>query len=643
MINQSGVEETLIRTGMEEIPTWMPEAIGFSLPDLKERLPQLEPGELVGRLVFHLKQHPERVGETWRFASAHYQAKESSVIRVESFDVARRAGLRQALAYVALQAIQNPAIAPMLSKSGIHRRSFLQIGLSFLGCAITGGFPGLLAGSLKTSSLVTNPGFDPLLTLSGADALEMLAMMQRRVLLARGLTGSPGFNEEAVGKLQLQDLLSLENASTLEGRLFRLIPSLAREMRRPDDSKRTPESIRALYERYLQRDLGVRKILVSELRHRAETQGVHGKIVKLVEQRLTRQEISIWNVYPEIEVDYAVKDAFEQITGDVLGKDPAILTERWAQEAVQNLVDPRKPFLRKIIGDAVKSSKEGSEAFKEFEQPGGDKAKEFRLETTQDIEPGQAGALAIPPPLRSLSAWIASAASEGPVELVAEWNWAGETPFSVLLRRDKGLPMERWESPTEHDRGGLAALALTGRRLPPGWVTRVQFEKGVADPDVAARLQEAVLSAPLSASESDEMGIGVLVVEAGVLSQRTGLEEFIRRVIPLINVPVIVTGRDSLTAAEMAGQGVVAVNSDNLVDLAIVLAGMEEADRVVYMGDSVRAGLLGRMLPNSMSVIGLGPGEGLDRVLLSLGFPRSIIEEIDAAGMEENFARLHSA
>lgn len=72
-------------------------------------------------------------------------------------------------------------------------------------------------------------------------------------------------------------------------------------------------------------------------------------------------------------------------------------------------------------------------------------------------------------------------------------------------------------------------------------------------------------------------------------------------------------------------------------------AGMEEANRIGYVGDPGRAGRLSSILPASMRVMPMAPGTTLNRMLGYLGYPDAVLEVINAAGAEELFARARAA
>lgn len=52
---------------------------------------------------------------------------------------------------------------------------------------------------------------------------------------------------------------------------------------------------------------------------------------------------------------------------------------------------------------------------------------------------------------------------------------------------------------------------------------------------------------------------------------------------------------------------------------------------------------LARILPASMSVIHVGPSTGLEDLLLRMGVPASVLDQLDVTGREENLARSRAA
>ena len=136
---------------------------------------------------------------------------------------------------------------------------------------------------------------------------------------------------------------------------------------------------------------------------------------------------------------------------------------------------------------------------------------------------------------------------------------------------------------------------------------------------------------------------GVLVIEAGEISRRIGLEEFVARVPKRLGQRLVLFGEGSLVIKELAVRnGIAVVDSDRLSDLAfqlMVLGG--EADQVGYLGNPVAATALARMLP--MEVTPLDPKTTLDKLLSYLGYTGAVLEELNAAGAEELFAGARAA
>lgn len=143
--------------------------------------------------------------------------------------------------------------------------------------------------------------------------------------------------------------------------------------------------------------------------------------------------------------------------------------------------------------------------------------------------------------------------------------------------------------------------------------------------------------------EAMPQGSGVLVIEAGVISRRMGLAEFVARVPRRLGDRIILFGADSAEAKEIAARnGIAVVDSDKLSDLAFQLMVLgDEADRVGYLGNPVAAAALSGMLP--MKVTPLNPKTTLDKLLRTLGYAEPVLDAINAAGAEELFARARAA
>lgn len=134
-------------------------------------------------------------------------------------------------------------------------------------------------------------------------------------------------------------------------------------------------------------------------------------------------------------------------------------------------------------------------------------------------------------------------------------------------------------------------------------------------------------------------GSGMLVIEAGEISRRTGLAEFVARVPRGLADRLILFGAESVEAKEIAVRnGIAVVNSDKLSELAFQL---KEADRVGYVGDRRTAMDLSKML--SMEVTPFDPETALDQLLRYMEYPEAVLEMINAAGAEELFAGARAA
>lgn len=144
--------------------------------------------------------------------------------------------------------------------------------------------------------------------------------------------------------------------------------------------------------------------------------------------------------------------------------------------------------------------------------------------------------------------------------------------------------------------------------------------------------------------EAAPQGPGVLVIEAGVVSSRIGLAEFVARVPRQLADRLVLFGKDSAEVKEIAARnGIAVVDSDKLSDLVLQLMVLgDEADQVGYLGNPLAAAALDEMLP--MEVTPLDPETTLDKLLRYLGYPDAVVELIiNAAGAEELFAGARAA
>lgn len=141
-------------------------------------------------------------------------------------------------------------------------------------------------------------------------------------------------------------------------------------------------------------------------------------------------------------------------------------------------------------------------------------------------------------------------------------------------------------------------------------------------------------------------GAGVVVMEASVLEDRPGLMEFARQIRGPLAKRLILVGLEEAEARKLREQNpaIQTVPAGDLDGLVVALVGLEEAERVTHVGkDRLLADQLIRILPASMSVVHVGPATGLEELLLSMGVPASILDQLDAAGLEEDIARSRAA
>lgn len=145
--------------------------------------------------------------------------------------------------------------------------------------------------------------------------------------------------------------------------------------------------------------------------------------------------------------------------------------------------------------------------------------------------------------------------------------------------------------------------------------------------------------------EALQGGPGILVIEAAVISRRMGLSKFVARVPQRLGDRIILFGRESIEAKEIAARnGITLVDSDRLTDLVLQLLVLgEEANNIGYLGDPAIATSLSEILPRSMEVTPFDPVTALSRLLLFLGYPQPVLDGINASGLEEQFARSRAA
>ncbi|MBI1953411.1 MAG: hypothetical protein HYS41_04725 [Candidatus Omnitrophica bacterium] len=119
-------------------------------------------------------------------------------------------------------------------------------------------------------------------------------------------------------------------------------------------------------------------------------------------------------------------------------------------------------------------------------------------------------------------------------------------------------------------------------------------------------------------------GPGVVVVDKALLPG-SWLAEFLKR------APDPLAGR------------VVAGGLEELDEVVVTLMGMPQAERIGVVGDPKMAEGLSRLLPDSMDVILLGTHVGLEEISRFLRVPEAVLDQVDAAGLEEDLAAQRGA
>ena len=153
----------------------------------------------------------------------------------------------------------------------------------------------------------------------------------------------------------------------------------------------------------------------------------------------------------------------------------------------------------------------------------------------------------------------------------------------------------------------------------------VGFQKGLSAADRLAIFAEAA------------QGPGVIVVQADALARRAGLEDFMLALPADLRGRIVLFGKESAAAKKIAARtGITLVDSDELTDLAVALSSLWQADQVGFIGDADKARLLKAMLQRmSISLFSMDPDVSLGKILLHLGIPGSVLDQVDIGGLEE--------
>lgn len=167
--------------------------------------------------------------------------------------------------------------------------------------------------------------------------------------------------------------------------------------------------------------------------------------------------------------------------------------------------------------------------------------------------------------------------------------------------------------------GAEIVAFLRQQRIPDDTIEVFQRTWGIDPGDTETEEDDlAGLEETPSLLAEAAQGPGVVVVEREVLAERAGLEALVKRLPPGLTERVIVF-RDG-----------------DLSGLAATLMASPYADRVTYVGLEEQARRLHRLLPASLPVSYLPPTAGLEQIVLALGIPREVVEQVLPAGLEES-------
>ncbi len=157
----------------------------------------------------------------------------------------------------------------------------------------------------------------------------------------------------------------------------------------------------------------------------------------------------------------------------------------------------------------------------------------------------------------------------------------------------------------------------------------VEFQRDLSAADRLAIFAEAA------------RGPGVVVVQASTLARRAGLEDFMLALPADLKSRIILFGKESAAAKRIAARaGITLVDSDELTDLAVALSSLWQADQVGFIGDADKARLLAAMLQRmNISLFSMDPDVALGKILLSLGIPGTVLDQVDIGGLEEELGR----
>ncbi|MCM8811496.1 MAG: hypothetical protein NC910_00390 [Candidatus Omnitrophica bacterium] len=194
--------------------------------------------------------------------------------------------------------------------------------------------------------------------------------------------------------------------------------------------------------------------------------------------------------------------------------------------------------------------------------------------------------------------------------------------------------------------GGAAYLVWRSRHAPPGETSEAISPQDTNPPASSAGLEQEVTRMLHLLSEAAQ-GPGVLVIQADVFQDRSGLLEFVSRIPPELSRRVVIFAPSS---AGLEGQEEVRKRNpkvtivDTVMALAEHLIQMQIADRIAFLGEKLFADLLRNMVPPSMKVVSVEKITSLLDALQYLGISNSWLDNLRMfAGLEDSLAVLRSA
>lgn len=231
-----------------------------------------------------------------------------------------------------------------------------------------------------------------------------------------------------------------------------------------------------------------------------------------------------------------------------------------------------------------------------------------------------------------------------PLETVRRLTQEGWTPWEISQRLIwDGATPERWRAAAPYvfwDRGHV--LSKGGKEV-VGELIEIRYQEPVELPyAVSAGAEETAVEHSLAIGREVIQGPGVVVIDAAMFPKQTGMEEFLKRL--SVEGRFIVVGAESAAGLEAHARNPAVILAAGPVDAATAILVLPARGKVYVFGGMDLTRLLQLYLRDFLiEVSPLDLRLGLKGILLALGVPEDVLQQLDWESVDSALSSLEAA